>query len=58
MEMTQAVEELYRRLCASDALNVDLEAQNTTLVEQLKARTAESEGHAQRCWVAERTAGS
>ena len=55
-QMTEAIEGLYRSLCASDARNVDLEAQNTTLVEQLKARTAECEGHAQRCRVAERTA--
>ena len=55
-QMTQAIEGLYRKLCASEARNVDLEAQNTTLVEQLKAKTAECDGHAQRCRLAEQTA--
>ncbi len=33
-QMTQAIKSLYQSLCASDAHNVYLEAQNTTLVEQ------------------------
>ncbi len=52
-QMIQAIERLYQKLCASEARNVDLEAQSTTL---LKAKTAECGGHAQRCRVAERTA--
>ena len=46
-EMRQTIASLYEKLCASDARNVDLEAQNRTLVEQLKMRTAECDAHAQ-----------
>ena len=52
-EMRLTIASLYEKLCTSDARNVDLEAQNRTLVEQLKMRTAECEAHAQRCRAAE-----
>jgi hypothetical protein len=42
-EMRQTIALLYEKLCASDAHIIDLEAQNQTLEEQLKMKTAECE---------------
>jgi hypothetical protein len=55
-QMTEALNFLYQKLCASDARVADLEAQNQTLLRQLQMKSKECDGHAQRCQQAEESA--
>jgi hypothetical protein len=55
-KMSEAMNVLFQKLCASDARVADLEAQNQSLLKQLQMKSAECNGHAQRCRQAEQDA--
>jgi hypothetical protein len=52
-ELRRTIASLVQNLCAADARNTDLEAQNKSLVEQLRLNNEKCDALAQRCQLAE-----